>query len=117
MSDNDTTQNVPDFSVHGFAAPIASAAIAAESVETFAVPSDVHAAKISACVSATYDNGKVCFTIPIIGKKCVSVPVHIPVGASLKICLSTCGSIIPTGAKCTLYVNNVAVYTFVVGRC
>jgi len=108
----DCSEHVTDFSVHGFAAPVAAA-----SVETFAVPADVHAAQISACVSAAYDHGKVCFTIPIIGKKCVSVPVHVPVGASLKVCLKTCGSIIPTGVKCTLYVNNAAVYTFVIGIC
>ena len=77
----------------------------------------VLALRLQVCVSASYDNGKVCFELPIFGKQCVSVPVHIPGSASLKVCGETCGSIIPTGIKLTLYVNNVAVYNFTIGDC
>ncbi len=115
MSDCTCQQNalsaedhVPDFSVHGFDV---------SSNELSANLEGVHALQLSACVSASYQNGQLCFTLPIFGKKCISVPVKIPVGATLKVCGQTCGSIIPTGMKLTLYVNNVAVYTFTIGRC
>ncbi len=100
--------HVPDFSVHGFDA---------SANELSANLEGVQALQMSLCVSATYQNGQLCFKLPVFGTKCVSVPVKIPVGATLKVCGQTCGGIIPKGVKLTLYVNNVAVYTFNIGKC
>jgi hypothetical protein len=102
--------HVPDFSTVGFAASSTSA-------EFKPNLTGIHALRLDLCVSATYQDGKICFDIPVLGHFCVSVPVHIPIGASLKVCGSTCGSIIPTGVKLTLYVNNIAVYSFKIGSC
>ena len=74
---------------------------------------NVEALNLSVCVGASYDqsNNQICFNIPIYGNFCVTSPVHIPVGGAIKACAQTCGSIIPTGLKATLYLNNNPILT------
>jgi hypothetical protein len=105
---------VPDFTVMGFDRNAAGVA------EAHARLKDVRALKLSVCVGARYDPGanKICFSIPIYGDLCVNSPLHLPVGADLKACAETCGSIIPTGLKATVYFNGNAIWSgTVVGSC
>jgi hypothetical protein len=105
---------VPHFTVVGFgntprAADSFTAAVSALQ--------RVEAMRLSACVGATYSNGKVCFNVPIFGDVCVSVPLSVPVHADLKACVETCG-IFPTGVKGTIYLNGTAVWSGrVIGSC
>jgi len=110
-----TTEHVPDFTVAGLegAAPDGSA-----EVTRFGGQADlagVQALRLSVCVGASYNpqTQQICFQIPIYGNFCVRLPISIPVGASLKVCAQTCGSIIPTGLKATIYVNGNVVKTIV----
>ena len=101
--------HVPDFSVVGFSA-VAGAGAGAPGA---AVHEGVKALKLSACVSASYNAGtnQICFTVPIYGNYCVASPVPIPVGATLKACVETCGSFIPHGLQATMYLNNNPIFT------
>ena len=107
-------EHVPDFSVHGFAEKNELA-----NGGNVAALAGVHALNLAACVSASYQNGKVCFNVPIYGPFCVSVPVQIPVSAALKACVQTCGgSFIPTGLKVSIYMNSTVIWSGVVwGHC
>ncbi|TKC86004.1 hypothetical protein FAZ69_22115 [Trinickia terrae] len=115
---------VPDFTKEGFGGQSLVATSqditsthTPESLQQQLSSEGVLALAVSACVGASYSSGKVCFNFPIFGNICINVPIHIPVGAQLKVCASTCGSFIPTGLKITVYVNNVAVYNTSWGRC
>lgn len=100
---------VPDFTAAGFTAAGAHPAAL----------DGVLALQLSVCVAASTEPGnKVCFSVPGFGKYCVTSPVPIPPGAQLKACAQTCGSIIPTGLKVTIYLNGTAIYTGVLwGSC
>lgn len=100
---------VPDFTATGFRAA-SSAPVALDGV---------HALDLSFCVAASTEPGnQICFTVPVFGKYCVTSPVPIPPGAQLKACGQTCGSIIPTGLKVTIYLNGSVIFTTVVwGSC
>jgi hypothetical protein len=108
---------VPDFTATG----LTDSSEVAANAETFnaalATLQDVEALAISGCVTASVSGNKICFTIPIFGRFCFPSPVRIPVGAQLKACFQTCGRIIPTGAKVTIYLNGRAIFTRTVGRC
>lgn len=115
MSNEVKCPAVPDFTVTGFEGG-SSDRLAA----THAQLKNVQALRMSVCVGASYNSStnEVCFEIPIYGQFCIPSPVKIPVDAELKVCAETCGSIIPTGLKATLYVNGSAVTTVVlVGFC
>jgi hypothetical protein len=103
--------HVTDFSVAGFANTEA-----ASSMPSF---DGYMAAAIKFCAAASTQPGnKVCFTAPVFGSLCITLPIPIPAGASVKACGETCGSFIPTGLKVTIYLNNAPVFTkVVVGSC
>lgn len=67
------------------------------------------AAQISACVEASYDNGKICVHFPVIGSICFSVSLPIPSGTSVKVCMQTCcfkfGVPPFKGVKATVYAD------------
>ncbi len=80
------------------------------------------AAQISACVGATYDNGKICVNFPIVGDICFDVDLPIPSGTSVKVCMETCGfrfGVPPfNGIKATVYANDTELWTGVIwGTC
>jgi hypothetical protein len=105
---------VPDFSVLGFDSSRTSLAEAHTKIK------DLLALRLQVCVGASYDpaTNKICFTIPIYGDLCVTSPVHIPIGGSLKACAETCGAILPTGLKATIYLNGNSIYSgTLVGSC
>lgn len=107
---------VPDFSVVGFASPAGGALTAQAHPEL----EGVHALQLQVCVSASYNSStnQICFSVPVYGTLCILSPISIPVGASLKACAQTCGSIIPTGLRATVYVNGNAIWSgTVVGSC
>jgi hypothetical protein len=111
---------VPDFTVTGFAAREGMTAAHDRMAAAHAQLKDVRALKLSICVGAGYNpsTNQICFNIPIYGDLCVTAPVPIPVGADLKVCCETCGSIIPTGLKVTVYLNGSAIFSgTVVGFC
>ena len=107
---------VPDFSVVGFDSSRTSTSLA----EAHAKIKDLLALRLQVCVGASYDpaTNRICFTVPVYGDLCVTSPVHIPVGGSLKACAETCGPIIPTGLKVTIYLNGNQVFSgTLVGFC
>lgn len=73
------------------------------------------AAQISACVSAKYDNGRICVNFPIVGNICFNAPLKIPVGAEVKVCMETCGFRIGVppfdGIKATVYFQDSAIWS------
>ena len=80
------------------------------------------AAKIQACVSATYDGSKICVNFPFVGDICFSVSLPIPPGVQLKVCMETCGfrfGIPPfNGIRATVYFNDNAIWNGVIwGNC
>jgi len=90
--------------------------------QAFEFHSSTLAAQISACVSATYNNGQICVNFPIVGNICFSVSLPIPSGASIKVCMETCGfrfGIPPfNGIKATVYFNDQDLWTGVIwGSC
>jgi hypothetical protein len=108
---------VPDFTAAGFTDSSEVSANAETFNAALATLQDVEALAISGCVTASVSGRQICFSIPIFGKFCFPSPVPIPIGAQLKACFSTCGRIIPTGAKVTIYLNGRAILTRAVGRC
>jgi len=112
---NCQTTPVSDFTVSGFNTEAVSLR-----AETQKQLENVQALKLSVCVSASYNTStnKICFTIPIYGDYCINSPIPIPVGGELKACAQTCGSIIPTGLKATIYLQGAPIYTVVLwGDC
>jgi hypothetical protein len=105
---------VSDFTTFGFEGEITS--LSAEALEQL---EGVEALAIKGCVTASYDSktNKICFKIPVLGSYCFTSPIKIPVGAKLKACFETCGKIIPTGAKVTVYLNDKVLFTKVIGKC
>jgi len=105
---------VPDFSVVGFAEGRKGV------VEAHARLTGLRALRLSVCVGASYNpaTNQICFTIPIYGDFCVTSPVQIPIGGDLKACAETCGPIIPTGLKVTIYLNGNPIFSdTIVGNC
>ncbi|MCB0712592.1 MAG: hypothetical protein KDD67_09705 [Ignavibacteriae bacterium] len=106
--------HVPNYTVTGFeehSDQIASALASLEGVE---------ALSLSACVGASYNptTNKICFKVPVFGDVCITSPIRIPVGGSLKACVTTCGRFIPTGVKGTVYLNDKAIWSgTIIGFC
>ncbi len=111
----DNNNTVPDLTkTHG--------AANGSNVQAFEFHPSTLAAQISACVSATYDNGKICVNFPIVGDICFNVPLSIPVGATVKVCMETCGFRIGVppfkGIKATVYFQDSAIWSGVIyGSC
>jgi hypothetical protein len=74
---------------------------------------DLKAMNLQVCVGASYDpaTNKICFTVPVYGQFCIDSPVHIPGGGDIQACVQTCGSLIPTGLKATVYLNGSPIIT------
>ncbi len=114
--DSVNSQIVPDFTKVGFAPAVAQTHKATADLQS----QGVLALKLSACVSASYNQqtNKICFTAPIYGDFCVTSPVTIPAGAEIKACVETCGSFFPSGLKVTIYLNGSVIYSTVLwGSC
>ena len=114
---NLSTAEVPDFSEAGFSASSEVSANAETFSAALATLQGVEALAISGCVAASVSGNQICFSIPIFGRFCFPSPVRIPIGGKLKTCFQTCGTIIPTGVKVTIYLNGRAIFTRVIGRC
>jgi hypothetical protein len=118
QGDNQAGAHVPNYALTGFqAAPQNnSQPMPRLNVE------GVEALRLSVCVGGSYDQGtnKICFTIPIYGNLCFTSPIHIPISAQIKVCAETCGRMIPTGLKATVYLNGSSTPSFsvtVLGFC
>ena len=114
---NLSAAEVPDFSEAGFTASSEVSANAETFSAALATLQGVDALAISGCVAASVSGNQICFSIPIFGRFCFPSPVRIPIGGQLKACFQTCGTIIPTGVKVTIYLNGRAIFTRVIGRC
>ncbi len=93
-----------------------------QSVGGFAFHPSTIAGKISACVSASYNNGEICVNFPIVGNICFKVSLPIPNGSTVKVCMETCGFRIGVppfnGIKASVYFNNSVLWTGVIwGSC
>ena len=91
-------------------------------VQAFEFHPSTEAAKITVCVKAEYNNGKICVHFPIVGPICFSVPVSIPGGASVKVCMESCGfrfGMPPfDGIKATVYLQGNPIWSGVIwGSC
>jgi hypothetical protein len=80
------------------------------------------AARISACVSTKYENGRICVEFPIVGSICFSLGLPIPHGTTVKVCMETCGFRIGVppfnGIRASIYANDIALWTGVIwGTC
>lgn len=104
---------VPDFTVTGFVPQ----QLQQGSLQN--VSADVLALDLKVCVKASIQNGQICFDLPYFGRQCVSIPAGIPIPdlGSLKACAATCGSFVPTGAKVTIYYNDMALFSYSIGFC
>ncbi len=96
--------------------------VGSSNVQAFEFHPSTLAAQISACVSASYDNGKICVNFPVVGDICFNVPLSIPVGATVKVCMETCGfkfGVPPfKGIKATVYFQDSAIWSGVIwGSC
>lgn len=70
------------------------------------------------CISVTTANRKICITLPVVGKKCFTVPLNIPNGKVGKACLSVCTKFgIPTGVKVSITIAGVTVINQQFGFC
>ena len=65
-------------------------------------PSDI-------CVTGSYDNGRLCFDIPVLGQQCVNIGGP-PISAAAKVCCSL--SVFPPGATCCAFINNTKLGCF-----
>lgn len=72
---------------------------------------------ISFCASVSVQNGQVCVNIPILGTKCIPIPLPLPSGTAAQACVSTCGSWIPTGACITVTALGKQVAHECIGSC
>ena len=70
------------------------------------------------CISVTTANHKICISLPVVGKRCLTVPVNIPNGKVGKACLSICTKFgIPTGVKVSVTIGGVTVIRQSFGIC
>src|ERR1700755_61078 len=106
--DQTSTVSVPDFAVVGFTGATAVAGQA----KMPALDGGL-ALQRAVCAGASYNSGtnQICFTVPVYGDFCVTSPITIPASAAVKACVETCGSIIPTGLRASIYVNNQLLFT------
>lgn len=73
---------------------------------------------LAQCISVTVQGHQICLNLPIVGKKCISVPVSLPSGTAAQACLSICTHWgIPTGVKVTISVAGHVVVTKTFGKC
>ncbi len=101
MANDPSSNQVPDFTVTGFAAPGGAS-------EFQALLPNVLALGIKFCVKGSYNQQthQLCVDIPVIGTKCITIPLSIPISASIKVCGETCGSFIPHGVKVSVYIDS-----------
>ncbi|MBS1903618.1 MAG: hypothetical protein JSS75_07950 [Bacteroidetes bacterium] len=98
--------------------PIQAAPVLRGSAGMYATDASVTASDYSTCVSATVNNGKLCFSLPVIGSICIPVPSWVPSGASAQACANICTHIgIPTGASATVTVLGKQIWSDSVGWC
>lgn len=106
-SNASTGSHVPHFSAVGFGGAGGGGGAGANRLAEAHANLDLKALNLQACVGASYDpaTNQICFTVPFYGQFCVDSPVQIPFGGDLQACVQTCGSLIPTGLKATIYLN------------
>lgn len=102
MANDPSSNQVPDFTVTGFAAQGGGAS------EFQALLPNALALAIKFCVKGSYNQQthQLCVDIPVIGTKCITIPLSIPISASIKVCGETCGSFIPHGVKVSVYIDS-----------
>jgi hypothetical protein len=91
-------------------------------VQAFEFHPSTLAAQIRLCASAQYDDGKICVHFPAIGKICFKAPLSIPLNATVKVCMETCGFKLKPpffkGIKATVYFDDKAIWSGVIwGSC
>ena len=70
------------------------------------------------CISVVSDGNQICLDLPIVGKHCLPLPVHLPKGTALQACLDLCYTWrIPTGVKVTVSAGGHVILTKTFGKC
>lgn len=119
---------VPDFTKEGFRGKTVSfkqtqndSMLSVQSFHQQLADQGITALDLSACASASLNNGEICFNFPVVGKICFNSPIPLPpIGASLKVCGEVCfkWGVIPEGVKVTLYLDDNPVWNGTVwGSC
>jgi hypothetical protein len=70
------------------------------------------------CINVTTANRKICISLPVVGRHCLTVPVNIPNGSIGRACLSVCTKLgIPSGVKVSVTIGGVTVIRQSFGFC
>ena len=55
------------------------------------------------CIGARVQNGRVCVTLPVVGERCITLPISLPNFTLIRACISACTHYwVPTGACVSL---------------
>ena len=80
--------------------------------------SNGHMLLAAQCISVTVENGKVCLSLPVVGKECLPIPSTIPNGTAAEACLSICTAYgIPTGVEVTIAIAGRTIVRQAFGHC
>lgn len=87
---------------------------------TIKLDSNVHAKAIADyhvdCVQTVLDGSRICVDIPYFGEYCFNLPVELPIGAEVAVCLDIITRWgIPTGAKIYVKYNGEIIYEVKIG--
>ena len=70
------------------------------------------------CISVVIENGHICLDLPVVGQKCIPIPLPFPDSTVAKACLSICTRFfIPTGVRITVEVEGEKILEKVFGSC
>lgn len=70
------------------------------------------------CINVTTANRQICISLPVVGRRCLRLPVNIPNGSIGRACLSICTKFgIPTGVKVSVTIGGVTVIRQSFGAC
>ncbi len=69
------------------------------------------------CITVSIENGQVCIDLPIVGKKCIPIPLPFPSGTSAQACIDLCYHVVPTGVTVYVSVNGQVVAQQSFGWC
>jgi hypothetical protein len=70
----------------------------------------------SVCVGGSANGNQICVNVPVLGRKCITSPIRLPVGASVRGC--TCSFLgVPCGVKITATVAGRTLFSKGIGCC
>ena len=66
---------------------------------------------LAQCISIRTANNRICISLPVVGRRCLRVPINIPNGSIGRACLSICTVWpgVPSGVKVSISIGGVTV--------